>query len=168
MFRFIAEIVVRSKVKKENSKRKKSFIVWQKVEKIAILLEEEDALNKSEIDALIVSTKKYVEVFYIELRSKQASYSDWRCFSRKNASLIGLPESEALEMMKNKSFNLVINACSERNLFAISLSSASKAQLHCASNNLYNEAEFIVKRLENQKLLNYLNNVIQYLKMIKN
>jgi hypothetical protein len=73
-----------------------------------------------------------------------------------------------LEVMKNKTFDLVINTCSERNLFAISLSSMCKAQLHCATNNLYNEAEFIVKRLENQKLVNYLNNVILYLKMIKN
>lgn len=167
MFRFIAEILVKSKVKRESLQRKKAFLNWQKIEKIALIIEEKDAFSKSEIDAWIKETAKYVEVFYIDLKSKQPQYNDWHCFTRKDKSLLGLPNTNSTNLIKNKQFDLLINTCEESNLFSISLSANCGAQLHCSSSNLYNEADLIVKRLLNQKLLNYLNNVLYYLKMIK-
>lgn len=168
MFRFITEILVRSKVKRENLTRKKAFLPWHQVEKIALLIEQDDSLVKSELDKFIADTQKYVEVFYIELKSKQPSYSDWQCYVRKDKSLFGLPKKGNDLAIKNKRFDLVINTCNVANLFAISLNSSLNAPFRCSSDISYNEADFIVKRLSNQKLLNYLNNILIYLKMVKN
>lgn len=168
MFPFIAKILVKAKIKREALNRKKAFLTWPQIEKIALIIESHENINKSEIDEFIRHTNKYIEVYYLELPSKQATYSDWNCLTKKDQTLLRLPKSVIESAFKQKSFDLVLNTCSEKNLFAISLSNSNAAPLHCNAGNTFNDADLIVKRLENQKLVNYLSNVVIYLKMIKN
>ncbi len=168
MFPFIANILVKAKIKRETLGRKKAFLTWHQIEKIALLIESSETINKSEIDVFIRDTKKYVEVYYLELQSKQATYSDWNCLTKKDQTLLKLPKAAIESAFKQKAFDLVLNTCSEKNLFAISLSNSNAAPLHCNVGNKFNDADLIVKRLFNQKLVNYLSNVLIYLKMIRN
>lgn len=167
MFRFIADILVRSQLKKENDKRKKKFLAWQQIEKVALLLESEESLQKNEIDKFVYDSQKYVEVIYVELRSKEPSFGNWKCFIKKDKNLLGLPKKNCFNYFEGKKYDLLINTCKEENLFALSLTAKIQSTLHCSSVNVYNESDLIVKRLENQKLINYLNNTLIYLKMIK-
>ena len=64
MFRFIAEMIVRSKIEKESTGRKKQFLSWEKIEKIALIIGKNETLNKSAIDKFIQDSKKFIEVFY--------------------------------------------------------------------------------------------------------
>src|SRR5688500_13868629 len=117
MLSFIAKIFIRSKFAKENHLRQKKFIPWDKIEKIALIINKEATVNKSAIDKFIDDTKKYIEVFYIETRSKQASFGDWQCFLKKDKSFLNLPKKNIESELKHKHYDLVINTCKANNLF---------------------------------------------------
>ena len=167
MFDTFGKIILRSKINDENLKRQKKFLPWDKIERIALILEKDDALNKSMVDKFIDETKKYIEVFYIEIASKHASYSDWHCFSKKDKSLWNLPKKNLESELKNKKYDAVINTCTEANLFALSVSASLPAYLKCSENNRFNLADLIIKKTEPFNLKNYLDETVKYLKMIK-
>jgi len=163
----IAKIILKSKIEDENLKRQKKFLPWEKIEKIALIVEQHDSLNKSMIDKFMDETKKYIEVFYVELTSKQPSYNDWHCFSKKDKSFWNLPKKNAESELKTKRFDAVINTCTEMNLFALSICSSLPAYLKCGENTRFNLADLIIKKTEPFNLRNYLDETVKYLKMIK-
>lgn len=167
MFQSLGKIILRSKIKNLSLPQKKNFLPWDNIEKIALIINEEESLNKSMIDKFIDDTKKHVEVFYLETRSKQKTYHDWHCFSKKERSLFYLPTKQAESELKTKQFDVVINACGEKNLFAFAVSSSLKTLLRCGYNNSYNLADLIVLNSGSDKIVNYLENTVKYLKMIK-
>jgi hypothetical protein len=167
MFRFIAEILVRSRIEKENLARRKQFLPWDKIEKIALIIDKQEALNKSALDKFIEDSKKFVEVFYVELNSKQPTYADWQCFSKKDASWLKLPKSSIAESLKKKKFDLVINAAHERELFSTAVCAVLPAAFKCGSSDKFNDVGLIIKRKESFQLLDYLNDTLRYLKMIR-
>jgi hypothetical protein len=167
MLNAIGKIILRSKIHHENLKRQKKFLPWDQVGKIALIIDKDDSLNKSIIDRFIDETKKYIEVYYIETGSKQRSYNDWQCFSKKDKSLLNLPNKNVERELKNKKFDVVINTCSENNLFALSVCSSLSALLNCSENNRFNLADLIIKKTGATNLVNYLNETVRYLKMIR-
>lgn len=167
MFRFIAEMIVRSKIEKENTGRKKQSLPWEKIEKIALIIGKNEKLNKSAIDKFIQDSKKFIEVFYVELNSKQATYGDWHCFSKKDASLLNLPKSKVAEDLRKKEFDLVINTASEDELFPVALCTALPAAYKCSSSAKYNNIVLVVERSGSNNLTDYLSDMVKYLKMIK-
>ena len=167
MFNSIARFILKSKVSEENSNRQKKFMPWDKIEKMALIIEEQDSLNKNLIDRFIDDTKKHIEVFYIQTGSKDATYSDWNCYSKKDKSLWNLPKKEKHSELKSKKFDAVINTCSETNLFATAVSSTLGAHLKCAENNSFNLPDLIIKKPDAFNLKNYLDETVKYLKMIK-
>lgn len=167
MFRFIAESLLRSQIKKDNSGVKKQFIPWDNIQRIALIIEGNDHFNKSALDKFIAESKKYVEVFYVELKSKQATFSDWQCFSKKDKNTVSLPKKELLEALKKKQFDLVINTIHEDELYAVSLCSSLPAPFKIGHSGKYNDVNLIIKRIEHHNLISYLNDALRYLKMIK-
>lgn len=162
----LGEILLKSKIEKANSGRKRSFLPWHRIEKIALIINKEEALNKSAIDAYIERTKKHVEVFHIELSSKEPSYSDWECFASKDKSLLKMPKNKRLSALKNKEFDLVINTC-ENEFFSSALSSSLSAPLKCGAGSQFSDSDLIIKKTTKGGLLSYLDDVVTYLKMIK-
>ena len=156
-----------SKINKDNLGRKRHFIPWDQVQKIALVLHKNDEVNKSAMDKLLDGTKKFVEVFYVELSSKAPSYSDWRCFSKKDASLLGLPQQAVLSELQKKSFDLVINTSNDSELFATALVSTLKAPFKCGCSKKYNDVDLIIKKTEPYNVMNYLDEVLRYVKMIR-
>lgn len=167
MLQLLGKIILRSKINNRRLPQKKNFLPWDNIEKMAIIIDEDKMLNKSAIDKFIDDTKKHVEVFYLETRSKQKTYHDWHCFSRKERSLFYLPTKQAESELKNKQFDVVINTCHETNLFAFAVSSHLKTLLRCGNNSTFNLADLIIINSESGKTINYLENTVKYLKMIK-
>src|SRR4051812_26298355 len=97
MLSFIARMAVRAKAEKGLKTRTRKFLPWEKIEKIALIICKDAYVNKSAIDKFIHDSKKYIEVFYIELRSKEPSFGDWQCFSKKDRSLLKLPTTKVEE-----------------------------------------------------------------------
>lgn len=168
MLKSIAEISLKSKVNRKNDHIKKQFLPWDRIEKIAIVISKHDDLNKSEIDRFIETTQKYTEIFFVELDSKLPTYSDWHCFSKKDKSLLKLPKNNLIKELKTKRFDLVINTSTEDDLFSMALSSSLLSVIQCDSSDRFNNANLIIKKKENYSIINYLEEVIKYLKMIKN
>jgi len=163
----ITKFILQSKIRQEEGKRQKKFLPWEKIEKIAVIVEKQDALNKSSIDKFIEETKKYIEVYYVELKSKQPSFNDWHCFSKKDKSFWDLPNKSMESELKTKKFDAVINTCNENNLFAIAISSSLPAYLKCSENNRFNLADLVIKKTTPFTLKTYLDETVKYLKMIR-
>jgi hypothetical protein len=167
MLKFLANISLRSKIERDNLQQQKRSLSWNKIEKIALVIDKHDLINKSAMDKFVEDTHKYIEVFYIELQSKTATYSDWHCFSKKDKSLLNLPEKKLISELKKKKFDVVINTCQETNLFAIAISSSFSSAMQCDCHGTFNNTNLIIKKTENTNLLSYLAEVIKYLKMIR-
>jgi hypothetical protein len=167
MLNKLAEITLRSQVTKNNLSRQKQFLPWDKIQKIALVISKDETINKSALDKFINDSQKYIEVFFIELNSKVPGYGDWKCFTKKDKTLINLPKTTVVSELATKKFDLVINAANNAQLFASSITSALQAPLKCAQANNFNEAELIIEKTVPFNLINYLNDVVKYLKMIK-
>lgn len=167
MLASVARLSLGSKISKDNLNRKRHFLPWDQVQKIALVLHKNDLVNKSAVDKLVDSTKKFVEVFYVELSSKTPTYSDWRCFYRKDASWLGLPQQAVLSELQNKTFDLVINTSGDSELFATSVVSTLKAPFKCGSSKKFNDVDLIIKKTEPYNVMNYLDEVLRYVKMIR-
>ena len=167
MLRSIAEIILRSQIKKEKPNVKKQYMAWDDVQKIALIVNNSEDFNKSALDKFISDRKKNVEVFYTELTSKETSFSDWNCFVKKDQTLFNLPKKTSLNELRKKQFDLVINACHEKNLFATSVCAALPASFKIGHSDKFNDVNLIIQRTEPYNLILYLNDVLRYLKMIK-
>lgn len=167
MFAGIASYLTRTNVVKENSLRKKQFLSWNKIQRIALIIDEKKSVGKNEIDKFIEATAKYAEVFFVELSSKEASFADWKCFTRKDRNHLDLPKQHAYDSIKTKKFDLVINISSSHPLFCANIVSAIQADFKCGNEDQFGELDLIIERKGSQNLIAYLNEVKKYLEMIK-
>ncbi|MEI8136626.1 MAG: hypothetical protein WCH21_04780 [Bacteroidota bacterium] len=167
MLNKLAEITLKSQIVKNNLARQKQFLPWDKIQKIALVISKDNTINKSAIDKFITDSQKHIEVFFIELNSKEPSFGDWKCFTNKDKTLLSLPKNTTIDGFKDKKFDLVINAANHFPLFASAVTSLLKAPLKCSQATNYNEAELIIEKTTPFNLINYLNDVVKYLKMIK-
>lgn len=163
----LAEISLKRQIVKDTLASPKQFLPWDKINKIAIILNNAEPINKSSLDKLINDSQKYVEVFFIELQSKQASFGDWYCLTKKDKSFLNLPTKKIISELSDKKFDLVINTC-HTNLYASYITSVLKSPIKCGQTSKFNEVQLIINETEPFDLMAYLNNVIKYLKMIKN
>lgn len=167
MFKSLANYFTKSAIEKLNSVRQKRFLNWDKIEKIALIIDNTQPINKNELDNFIDSTKKYVDVFLIELNAKQASYADWICFTSKDKTLLNLPKTHIELTLKNRNYNLAINVTDKYSLFAANLMSQINSPYTCGTGNLFGEVDLIIEKKETTSQVLYLNQVIKYLGMIK-
>ncbi|MCE3229510.1 MAG: hypothetical protein K0S32_4061 [Bacteroidetes bacterium] len=166
MFGSLADYFTRSRIEKENPKRQKQFLSWEKIDKIVLVIDNASSLSKHELDKFIDSTKKNIEVLFLEPKSKQASYGDWKCLTKKEKSFLGLPTEQVFSDLRNKKYNLVINTAFGHSLYAANLISAIPADFKCGANNLYGELDLIIEK-KDQNIVSYLKDVIKYLQMIR-
>lgn len=167
MFRFFAEILLRSAIEKDNTANKKRFLPWDKIEKIALIIGKNETVNKSVLDKLITDTHKFVEVFYVDIHSKEAAYSDWHCFTKKDASFLKLPKGPVKEDLNKKKFDLVVNTASDNDLFATAICTTLQATFKCGNSAKYNNIGLIIEKKEPHSLPAYLAETVRYLKMIR-
>ena len=166
MLGYIAEILLKSRIKKNEARRYKKFLPWDKIGKIGLIISGHYQVSKKAIDKFAEETQKFIEVFYVELNSHQASYADWQCYSKKDSSILKLPKKERLEELKNRNFDVVINAGNDHDLFSAALTSELKATLKCGSSARFNNVDLIVLKDEPFQLEKYLQNIVKYLKVL--
>jgi hypothetical protein len=166
MLRSLAKYLTKSFVEKQNSARQNKFLNWDKIEKVALIIDNSTTINKSELDKFIDSTKKYVDVYFLELGSKTSSFADWICFTKKDATILNLPKSHVESSIKNRQYQLVINATEKYRFFSANLLSKINAPYNCGVENMFGETDLIVEK-KSDNLISYLNEVARYLKMIK-
>jgi len=163
----ISEILLKSQATKDNVNNKKQFLNWDAIQKIAIIIDNQTQINKNVIDKFCLDSKRFIEIYYIELNSKQASFGDWQCFTSKQKTIFKLPKQVIKSELNNKQFDCVINTCSETNLFAISIFSNIQSPLKCSDNNTFDQTDLIILKSQTFNIIDYLNDVLRYLKMIK-
>ena len=166
MLSALAKLQLKSKIQQNNALRKKQFCNWNNIQKIALIIGNQDTINKSVLDKFIEHYQKYTEVFFIETDSKTPSYNDWHCFAKENKSVLGLPKKIMVDKLQNKKFDLVIDAAKGYEVYSASLAANIPASLKCGSQNWFEQHDLIIHRTEGQDLLPYLNEVVKYLKMI--
>lgn len=167
MMGFFARMILRSKLQKDADAPSRTFLPWDKVSKVALIISASPEVNKSAIDRFIAETKKFVEVFYVEPKSKQPSFGDWICFSRKDKSIFNLPNASVEEQLRQKKYDLVINTSPEQDLFSAAILRFLSAPLKCATGSWMQDANLVVKQREQGSLLTYLDDTIKYLQMIR-
>ncbi|MDI1353728.1 MAG: hypothetical protein PSX36_02330 [bacterium] len=166
MFAFIARKILRSKIRRNDQKHQKKFLPWEQIEKIALIVGSESILNKSELDTLLNDTHKYIEVFFIEPKSKEPSYGDWQCFLKKDTNFLKLPNHAAEEHIKGKQFDVVINTCPGNNLFAAGIASFLTASFKCAGSRGIHDADLIIQSSDTKNPATLLKDTFHYIKMI--
>lgn len=164
---FIKELILRSKLK-NNANKGRSFMPWDKIKTIALVVDSKNANNKSQLDKFIYETDKVVDVYYIDGHVKESAIMNFIAFTRSDKSLVGLPNSKALKKIQNKEYDLLINAAFDELDFASVLSVAIKTSCRSGFQSRLNELDLIIKRNPNQNLIAYLGEVVNYLKMIRN
>jgi len=163
----IAAYITRSKVAKQSLVREKHFLNWDKINKIALVIDDKEVINKSELDKFTEGLKKHIEIFFVELKSKQPTFGDWKCLSKKNKNILNLPKDFFLNEIKEKKYDLVINASLQYSVFSANLINHLNAPFKCGNNNLFGELDLIIETRESESLLSYLKEVVKYLAMIK-
>lgn len=167
MFSSLARYLAKSKIINADSKRKRDFIDWNSIDKIALLIDTSAPVNKSEIDKFTESTGKYCDVYFLELNSKVPSYSDWICFTKKDKTALNLPKSHIDSTLKNRKYQLVINVCQKFDLYAALLCSQLNAPYNCGIQNLFGETDLIIEKEKDKGVTLYLKEVVRYLQMIR-
>jgi len=167
MFTFFAKIILRSKITQANAQRKKQFLPWNEIKTVALILNNVDAINKSAMDRFIDSTGKLVTVFFVDSVAKTVSYGDWNCFTKKDQNLFGLPTKKVNEEISKTKFDLAINTSVPGDLFSTALLASIEATLKCGSVKTDMAADLIIKKGDPHHVIDYLNEVVRYLKMIK-
>jgi hypothetical protein len=167
MANWIKELAIRWKLRALGPRTPETPPGWDRIKKVALVLESSPRVNKSEIDAFLERLGKYVEVFYVEARSYKPSFSDWRCFTRQHFNLLSLPKQKVLDDLRKKEFDLVINASSGDEPTSVLLAAAIPAGLHCTSAEKFHGAQLVITANNTSGIIDYLTQVMHYLQMIR-
>jgi hypothetical protein len=166
MLNKIAVFITRLFIRRNELARNKKFLSWEKVESIALLLDNAD-INKSQMDAFTDGLKKYVEVFYLESHSKAPSYGNWRCITKEDLTFLGMPNKALSSEIDSKKFDVLIAVTDKNETLSANLTARINATYKCANKNVFGEADLIIKRQESKKSEAYLREVQKYLEMIR-
>lgn len=166
MFVIIAEIILKESLKKIQLTKTKSYLNWDKIDKIALIVNNQDLSDKTAFDKYINNMGKKIEVFYIELISQEITSSEWQCLSKRDVNFLGLLKKNKRELFDSKKYDVIINTSDDNILFSNSLASALKSTMSVSVSNRYNNFDLVIKKQKPFNLINYIEDVIRYLKMI--
>jgi hypothetical protein len=166
MLKSVAGHTVKSLVRKKTNQAFKKFLNWDEIRSIALVIEDVEMVSKQAVDTLLDEFKKHSDVFYLELKTKNPSYGDWHCLTKKDKNLIGLPKKKLLDTFKTKKYDLIINTARQFIFYSAALSSSLQSTCTCSSSEEFGHSDLIIKRASNQGLIDYLREVLRYLKMI--
>jgi len=166
MLRFLSKWKLRSLLR-QNEEKGKTFLSWDKVHSIAIIIGQDATLNRNALDKWIGDTKKAVDVLYVETASKTATYADWICYTKKDKTFLDLPTKIAEQALQTKKYDLVINTSAEEDLFSAALLKILSAPFKCAASDPFQDANLIVRPSVKGNLIHQLQDTLRYLQMIR-
>lgn len=121
MLKKISAFALRRHIDKQNKLYPHKFKTWERIERIALIIHEQDQINKTDLLKYIEEIDKHVEIFYLEPESKISSHQEWFCITKKETSVLNLISNKKLLELKEKVFDIVINSCSDNDQLAHSL-----------------------------------------------
>jgi hypothetical protein len=163
----LKELIIKSRLKKNESVGR-NFLPWDKTKTMALILDSKTASSKNLIDKFIYEADKLVDVYYIDLDVKESPIKNFITFTKQEKSFFGIPNSKASAKIVKKKYDLLVNASFAQLDYSSILSNAINATCKCGYQNKANELDLVVKRKEGQDLMKYLDELVNYLKMIRN
>lgn len=167
MFKGIANYIIDGKIKQASSKVKKTFVEWNDVQSIVILVSSEQYTD-SAFKNFVTKNDKKIEC--VVFHSDKISSTD--CFlsiNKKDLNILGLPQPELIEKIENKNADILICADFNDTLIMKSLTGLIGAKCKVGMEGLsYSKLFDISIALKGSvSLENYLKETANYLKMIK-
>ncbi len=164
---FIKELILKAKFRNGSSVGR-NFLPWDKIKTIALLVDAKHASNKNEIDKFIYESDKVIDVYYLVLHVKESVVKNYISMVKSDKSFFGLPNEKAMAKIHNRKYDLLINAAFSELTYSGLLSNTIKATCKSGFESKWNELDLLIAHNQNQNLINYLGEVVNYLKMIKN
>lgn len=144
-----------------------NFLNWHEAKHLVFILEKEADFSRHEFDQFLTQLDKHAEVLYIEPGSKSPSFSDWTCYTKKDVNLLALPKKHILQNLHQHKCDLVINTVRVNEVYSAALAGSINSTCVCSASDHLTHGDLHIKRREDQPLIDYIRQVIHYLKMIR-
>jgi hypothetical protein len=164
---FLKELILISRLKSTEGGAK-NFLPWHKIKTMALVLDSRTAQNKNLIDKFIYEVDKVVDVYYLDIHVKESPIKNFLTFTRLEKNWLGLPNGKAKAKIANKSYDILINASFTEPDYSSVITKMIKATCKCGHYSRLSELDLIVHHKGNQSLEKYLDELVNYLKMIRN
>jgi hypothetical protein len=162
MRRMVSRYLARRRGRHTNSR----IIPWEQVKTVALVISAEDKPVKHEVDKWCAASGKYVEVFYIDGKARKPSFADWHCLTAKEKNLLMNVRRPAAEKISKSLFDVVIDTTEGDDPFAANVCRSLRSGYKCSTFESVADTALKVGR-KNIPLIEYLNEVVRYLSMIK-
>lgn len=164
---FLKEFILRSQLKNREAGGR-NFLPWANIKTMALVLDSKTAKSKSQIDKFIYEADKVVDVYYLDLEIKDSAIKNFITFTKVEKNWVGLPNAKAKLKIANKKYDALVNAAFGELDYSSVISNSIKATCKCGYQSRLSELDLVVHHKDNQPLENYLNELVNYLKMIRN
>ena len=143
-----------------------NFSNWEHIQRIAIVIKNDDQFTKQELEQWVNKSKRTVEIFLLDKVAKSPAYTDWHCITSKEIRL-GLPLMALLKGYQANKYDLVINTMQSEEPAMSCIAASLQTPFRCNTVMDKTSPQLIIKRTT-LSLTAYLDEVVSYLKMIKN
>jgi hypothetical protein len=164
---FLKEIVLKVRLKSKEAGGK-NFLPWAKTKHMALIVDSKTSQNKNLIDKFIYEADKVVDVYYLDLNVKESPIKNFITFTKQEKNWLGLPNGKAKAKIGSKKYDVLINASFGEPDYAAVISNSIKATCKCGYQSRLGELDLIVARKNDQPMEKYLDELVNYLKMIRN
>lgn len=164
---FLKELILSARLKRSEV-GERNFLPWDKTKTMALVIDPKTSLSKNVIDKFIHDTNKVVDVYYLDIDVKESAVKNFITFTKAEKSFFGLPNGKARAKIASKKYDVLINASFAELDYSAIISNLIKATCKCGYQNRANELDLTVSRKNNQPMDKYLEELVNYLKMIRN
>ena len=161
MFEWLKNYLLQQEIK-SISKTQKQFIEWEKVQSAVVLV---GSTQYSLVKEFAKQAGKNVDIIVIHSDKTSASKDCLFSFNKKDFNLFGLPKTEAIQKLKGKSFDVLINTDFNNSSLMKALTGLTPAKCKLGPDSAnYNEF-FDISIQSSQQ--DFLKQALKYLMMIK-
>ncbi len=164
---FLKELILTAKLKSAQASGK-NFLPWDKTKHVALVLDSKTSISKNAIDKFIYEADKVVDVYYLDIEVKESAIKNFIAFTKQEKNWLGLPNGKAIAKLASKKYDLLINASFAELDYSAVITNLIKATCKCGYQSRINKLDLMVSRKNNQPIDKYLEELVNYLKMIRN
>jgi hypothetical protein len=164
---FLKELILIGRLKSTEAGGR-NFLPWNKIKTMALVLDSKTAQSKNLIDKFIYEVDKVVDVYYLDIHAKESAIKNFITFTKLEKNWVDLPNGKAKAKIAGKRYDILINASFAELDYSSVITNMIKATCKCGHHSRLSELDLIVHHKGNQSLEKYLDELVNYLKMIRN
>lgn len=164
---FLKELIIATRLK-NNETGGRNFLPWDKIKTVALVIDSKTLQSKNVIDNFIYQSGKVIDVYCLDIDKKESSIKNFITFTKTEKSLWGLPNGKARAKIAPKKYDVLVNASFAELDYSAVISHHIKAICKCGYQSRSSELDLIVSRKDGQVMEKYLEDLVNYLKMIRN